>query len=200
MSREDEFEGEEFIALLVAGDKQAWGDLYLHIKSHLVSHIVNGLGGGAGYQPDAEEILNEVFINAFKSYEGRCPPIPYLFILANNTVKNRRKQKKAHDALPEDLPDQRLDPEEEYEEKERKEIIKARIGVLPPKLREVFKLRFLEDLKNCEIAEMLGISTNYVGVLINRGIKKVRGLNEKVEVTVPGARNGDGRSFSRKLT
>ncbi len=165
------------------------------------------------------------------------------------------------------------------------EIIKSMSEILPPLLREVIRLSFLEGLKNCEIAERLGISTNYVGVCKDRGIQKLRQLyedrvkkikecnwrdilvgegpcgtcvvksvwgavagmktrpapddiivevadkpvanvtafaqitkdveaskdvilivirvkerNEKVEITVPGARNGNGRSFSRKLT
>src|SRR3712207_6175958 len=179
MSRDDEFEGEEFKASLVAGDKKAWGDLYLHVKSRLVGHIVNRLGGGARDQPDAEEILNDVFKNAFISYEGRCPPIPYLFLIANNTVKTRRKKKKEHDALPEDLPDRRPGPEQECEEKEFRKIIKALIEALPPKKpKEVIKLSFLEGLENWEIAEILGISTNYVRVCLNRGRKRVRELFE----------------------
>lgn len=285
MSGDAKFNREDFKALLIAGDEEAWGELYLHIKSRLVRFIVHRLGGGAGYQPEAKEIFHDVFFKAFKSYRGEGSPIGFLFKLATRAAINHRKKRKGHDELPEDLPDRQSNPEITYEKEERKEVVKSLIeGLRPGKLKEVLKLS-LEGLKNCEIAEMLGISANYVGVCLNRGIKKLRERNgdrakkmrecrwrdisvgegpdgkcvvkrvqgdvarmkprpeaddivvkvadnpvsnvrafaqitkeveaskdvilivirvkardeKKVEITLPGARNGNGRSFSRKL-
>ena len=46
----------------------------------------------------------------------------------------------------------------------------------PPEYKEAVYLRFVEELKPSEIAEILGVSENVASVRINRGIKKLRSL------------------------
>lgn len=52
--------------------------------------------------------------------------------------------------------------------------IKESLDELPPKMAEIFKLRFMEGLKRKEIAEQLDISVNTVGTHIKRGRVKLK--------------------------
>ena len=51
-----------------------------------------------------------------------------------------------------------------------------KLADLPTDYKEVVYLRFVEDLKPQEIAEVLGESANAISVRINRGLEKLREL------------------------
>jgi RNA polymerase sigma factor (sigma-70 family) len=164
---------EKFKALLVARDEKALADLYFCMISPLKGYFVKRIDGAAGYQL-AEDLAQEVFVNFIRLYGGRCPPIPYLFLIANYLVLKHRKEK-VHDDLADDLPDLRPTPEEECEEKEFQEIIKSAIDALRPTHREVVKRTIFGEMSS-EIAEILGITVENVRARLARGKETVRGI------------------------
>ena len=59
-----------------------------------------------------------------------------------------------------------------------------KIALLEPLYQQIIYMRFVEDLKPKEIAEVLGVSSNVISVRIVRGLQKLRelvGLGDKVE-------------------
>ncbi len=64
----------------------------------------------------------------------------------------------------------------DLENAEEARFVLERIKDLEPIYQEAVYLRFVEDLKPQEIAEVLGKSVNVVSVRINRGIEKLREL------------------------
>ena len=47
---------------------------------------------------------------------------------------------------------------------------------LEPEEREIIRLKFFEEASNIEIAEIMGLSANHIGVKVFRALKKVKQL------------------------
>jgi RNA polymerase sigma factor (sigma-70 family) len=47
---------------------------------------------------------------------------------------------------------------------------------LEPEEREIIRLKFFEEVSNIEIAEIMGLSANHIGVKVFRALKKVKQL------------------------
>jgi RNA polymerase sigma factor (sigma-70 family) len=73
------------------------------------------------------------------------------------------------------------DPQVAVERQERIDALLDALARLPDRERTVLVLKYFDDLPNVEIAERLGITPNYVGVLLHRGkagLRKDRCLRE----------------------
>lgn len=101
----------------------------------------------------------------------------FLYTIARNLITDfyRKKTSLSLDALAES------DENEYYIPKDLSEKINIearyiihKIQELEPQYRQVVYLRFVEELKPHEIAEITGESTNIISVRINRGMEKLR--------------------------
>jgi len=61
------------------------------------------------------------------------------------------------------------------EDKELRKEIHDAINELPDKCKEVFKLSYLHDMKNKEIADILGVSLRTVEAHMYKALKYLRG-------------------------
>lgn len=117
----------------------------------------------------------------------------FLFRVLNNLIidEYRKKKSTSLDALLEqeevneghfeDLRDGGLEEElEKLEVALQSEKLKAALDELPDPYKTAVTLRFMEDLRPKEMAEILGESENVVSVRINRGVKRLRDLMESV--------------------
>lgn len=127
-----------------------------------------------GNQQDAEDILQNTFLNAIthmKSFEGRSSLSTWLYrIAANEALMLIRKRKpniniddiQHEDAdeipLPETFVDWSVLPEKELLTGEAQKAIEAAVKKLPESLRMVFILRDVEDLSIKETAEVLNLT------------------------------------------
>ena len=68
------------------------------------------------------------------------------------------------------------DPSEELERAEARAALEATLGQLPPREREAFVLRDLEQLGTAETAELLGIQPGSVRSLLTLARRRLRGL------------------------
>ncbi len=81
-----------------------------------------------------------------------------------------------------DLQDENKLIESGFLHREKMMEISELIDLIKPSYSEVIKLRYYDELTLDEIAELLGTTTNNVGVRINRGIKSIQKLyNERSE-------------------
>ena len=136
-------------------------------------------------EADAEDILQETFISAFKSiatFEGRAGLGTWLYRIAYNTAMMKlRKQNpplvSVDDVLapaegsftvPQQLFDWCCLPETDFETEEVHAELQQAIVDLPETLRTVFILRELEGLSTVESAEVLGISDSAVKKRLER--------------------------------
>ncbi len=156
----------------------------------LYSYIVYRVGDS----PAADELIAAVYERGL-SRLGQFDPrkgtfAAWMFGIARNTLNDsfRRNGRHARELSLEALPPIQGDgdtPEEQVIRAERFQLIFCHLGKLSDGEREAVALRFGGGLKYQEIAEVMKISTDQVGVLLHRAIDKLRQAlkeNEKEEV------------------
>jgi RNA polymerase sigma-70 factor (ECF subfamily) len=134
-----------------------------------------------GNQDDAEDAVQQTFVQAFESLPGvkaQTPLRPWLFQVARNKcidlIRKRRTvplssiQREDDEPVDIDPPDARPRPEELYERAELQEILQNAIADLPLRTREVVVMRYVAELTFAEIAAAMGIPENTAKTLFQR--------------------------------
>lgn len=112
-----------------------------------------------------QEIMTNVW-NSLPSFRGEAKISTWLYRIAVNTALIHRRKRRPSEELP-DLPDQRASAHQDLEHQERLESLHRAIGQLADQDRVIVSL-LLEGLSYKEIADITGITVNYVGVKISR--------------------------------
>jgi RNA polymerase sigma-70 factor, ECF subfamily len=130
---------------------------------------------------DVEDILQEVFIKAYKKlydYDESLKFSSWIYrITRNQTIDEIRKKTRASQALSLDANDlgklikSTVNLEKEFCRKDTAEKSRVAIQNLPPKYRDVLVLRFLEEKDYGEIMDILKKPKGTVATLIKRGRK-----------------------------
>ncbi len=132
-------------------------------------------------EQDAEDIVQETFLNAFKAidtFQGAASLSTWLYRIAYNAAMMRHRTSQPsvsiEDTLDEGLPvpEQFFDwcclPEQEFQTQEVRAQLEQALDDLPESLRGVFVLRELEGLSGQETAEVLQISIDVVKQRLHR--------------------------------
>jgi len=167
---------QDLIARCRMGDRDAHYKLY-----KLYSRAMYNVGYRiTGNQDDAEDVLQEAFISAFRnldSYRGDAAFGAWLKRIVVNKAINSLSKKK-HESIPED--DQWDVAEEnvpvEYGNGLTVERVKQTIEQLPDGYRSVLSLYLLEGYDHQEIAEIMGITESTSKSQLNRAKGKLREL------------------------
>jgi RNA polymerase sigma-70 factor (ECF subfamily) len=133
---------------------------------------------------EAEEVLQETFISAFRAlpkFEGRSQLGTWLYRIAYNASLMRlRKRQTPTVSLDEPMttadgeqaPRQLVDwgsiPDDLILNRELRTVLTAALDTLPATLRSVFVLRDIEGLSTAETAEALGLTETNVKVRLHR--------------------------------
>lgn len=108
---------------------------------------------------DMEEVLSDVFVSLWNSRANlRGDVKPYLAAIARNAARQKLRQFRPTEALPEDttLSDGRPLPEEQAETAEQAAFVRQAIDAMPPENRELFiRFYYLEQTVE-EIAAVTG--------------------------------------------
>ncbi len=118
---------------------------------------------------EVEDLFQEVMKNVWHSlpsFRGEAQISTWVYRIAVNTAIVYRKKWKQGEELP-DLPDQSRGAQQTLEEQERLAALHAAIATLGDQDRVIITL-LLEGLSYKEIADVTGITVNYVGVKISR--------------------------------
>jgi RNA polymerase sigma-70 factor (ECF subfamily) len=137
-----------------------------------------------GNEQDAEDVLQETFIKAFRhlqDFDGRAEISTWLYRIATNEALMvlRRKLPEivsveepgaggTEDQEPLQIVDWCCVPEEELMSAEGRAYLDEAIGTLSPALRLVFLLRDIEGLSTRETAEVLSLSETAVKTRLSR--------------------------------
>jgi len=170
---------EELVRLAKGGDTAAFGKLMQRYQSKIYR-----LGRRmTETDEDAEDVLQEAFIKAFKSLGGfkeKSKFSTWLYrITVNLALMKLRKRKLDAVSLDEpvateegsvqrDIEDDTLDPLEQLIETESLETLDEAVADLPPGYRAVFVLRHVEELSTEETARILRISVPAVKSRLHR--------------------------------
>ena len=168
-----------------ADQEGAFGRYYRENLQGLRGYIARLMPGSC----DTDDIANEVFTRVFaaSTEERPVPPKAYLFAAAHNAVMNHHRGLKVRrvlhptDGNTDNLVDDAPDVERCLIAQERVDLLWEAIDQLPARTRQVFIMRKVEQLKNPEIAEELGISVSAVEKHIRNGLRICRAYLDKAE-------------------
>lgn len=130
---------------------------------------------------NAEDLASEIFIQMIKGLpKFRNQYVPsfaaWIFAIARNAIADfyRRKGRTPHQLALDDLVDHSLSSFDPYIlliERENRSELHMLLQLLPERRREVVILKYFADLRNLEIAEVMGIDERTVASHLNRGLK-----------------------------
>ncbi len=152
-------------------------DMVFKEHRHKILQYVRRLAGEA----DAEDIVQEVFEKAglgLERFKGESKLSTWLYRIATNTALDRMRSP-SHKHLTEELKPETEDNKGVQESgkaqidqslirKEMSDCVREYIDRLSPEYKAVIILSELEDFKNKEIADILGISLDSVKIRLHR--------------------------------
>ena len=153
------------VALLQKGDEQAFKSLFEKYGIRLYQFSLKFLKD----KEDAEDVLNEVFLKIWENRQSLKTNLSfqaYLFTIAYNNIRQRfikksREEKYIRIFTEEYLVSTSKD-EDQLDYYSFVERVNEIIDLLPPRRKEIFILSYKDELRNEKIAEMLGLSENFV--------------------------------------
>jgi RNA polymerase sigma factor (sigma-70 family) len=127
----------------------------------------------------AEDVTAQAFERAYRKrrryHPRRGSPEAWLFGIARNAALDelrRRKRRARLEADPEDLGAAALDEQAEFAR--RRVVVRAALGSLDGRERDLIALKFAGGLSNAEIGRVLGMSESNAGTRLHRTITKLR--------------------------
>lgn len=166
----------ELIERCRAGDQDAHYRIYkLYSKSMFnVGYRITG------NEDDAEDVLQEAFISAFRnldSYRGDATFGSWLKRIVVNKAINMLKKRRL-EVISDDEPFEVAIQEEEeaYKPELSVESVRTAISALPDGYRSVLSLYLLEGYDHQEIAEIMGITESTSKSQLNRAKRKLKEL------------------------
>jgi RNA polymerase sigma-70 factor (ECF subfamily) len=136
----------------------------------------------------ADTLTQECFLRAYQSlsqFRGECRVETWLIRIAVNLVRDHAKSRRtsfwrrlvgleAEHANVADRSTPGHSPERVLLARSELQAVWSTVDVLSPQQREVFLLRFVEDLSLAEIAEVLGIRVGSVKAQLFRALRSIR--------------------------
>jgi RNA polymerase sigma-70 factor (ECF subfamily) len=187
---ETEYNEEEILVRASGGDHDAFGLLY----ERYVERIYNYVYYRTGNVHEAEDLTARVFqraMNHIKNYTDRGVPFSaWLYRIAHNLVANwhrdrGRKQEIPLDDLPV-IPNKGDHPERNLVRSQEQEALLKMIRRLPPERQNLLILKFVEDMSNAEIGEIMGRSEGAVKSLYHRTLLSLRDQLEDLNLNLEG--------------
>jgi RNA polymerase sigma-70 factor (ECF subfamily) len=179
-------------------DYQAFEELVKRYEGKMYGHTLRLLGN----REDAEDVLQETFLNVFKGLEnfrGDSSFSTWIYRIAtNNALMRLRKLSHGERELLDELPPPEsmkrqalashiLDPKDALLEKEMLDELDKAVERLPEKYRTIFLLRDVEEFPTDRAAKVLGISEAAVKSRLHRARLYIREIllkkfEEKTEI------------------
>lgn len=160
---------EQLLALMRAGDADAFATIAARYEPRLLAYVRRMLGGAAA---DAEDVVQDVLLSAYRTLAASERPIavkPWLYRVAHNRAIDHLRRPAPE--LGEIYAVNRTadgDPAEQTERRERLLRLVAAIGELPDQQRSALLLREMEGLSYADVAVALDTTVPAVKSLLVR--------------------------------
>ncbi len=147
---------------------------YDNIVNYIYRKILN--------REEAEDLAQDIFMACCRNIdhydEGKSSLLTWLYVIANNRLKNYYRDKKVHldiDQYDELFPDRNMELERQtvYVQACRDMIAEA-LQELPERSRRIVILAYFKQRSSKEIGAELGISPGNVRVILARALNKMR--------------------------
>jgi RNA polymerase sigma-70 factor (ECF subfamily) len=178
-------EGDPALARIAKDDPSAFGELYERHVTSIYRYVYYRVGN----TEDAEDLTARVFMRALKhvhNYNDRGVPFTaWLYRIAHNVVANFHRDNSRHPSVPldevelhgahHDDADLRIDGQ-----RERERLLRA-IRMLPEDRQQLVVLKFVEQLQNAEIGQIMNRSEGAIKSLYHRTLVQLREVLDKLE-------------------
>jgi RNA polymerase sigma-70 factor, ECF subfamily len=154
-------EHESLLARAAAGDRAAFRDVYVRHRSDVARLVFRMLG----QRPDAEDVIQEVFFQVFRSlkdFRGQSKFTTWLHRVTVNVVLMHRRAAKSRPVFADEpiedgqINAQTVLPDEDFARRERMRAFSRVLDRLAEKKRVVFILHELEGMAPAEIGKVVG--------------------------------------------
>lgn len=160
------------------GDREAFGELY----ARYIDRIFNYVYYRTGNTHDAEDLTARVFQRAMShihNYTDRGVPFSaWLYRIAHNLVANWHRDRSRRQEIPINdlpvLPAKGDHPETSLVRTEEQGALLRLIRKLPPERQTLLILKFVENLSNAEIGQIMGRSEGAIKSLYHRTLLALR--------------------------
>jgi RNA polymerase sigma-70 factor (ECF subfamily) len=164
------------------GDSQAFGLLFERHARTIYNFCFRRVANWA----TAEDLVSLVFLEAWRRLDKPIPrgkELPWLFGIATNVVRNRRRAERRHDAALGRVPRPRPEPsfaDDSVQRLDDEELMGRALGLvarLPRREQEVFALCAWSELSYEDAAIALGIPVGTVRSRLSRARARLRELD-----------------------
>lgn len=185
-----EYNEENILARASQGDRDAFGLLY----ERYVERIFNYVYYRTGNTHDAEDLTARVFqraMNHIKNYTDRGVPFSaWLYRIAHNLVANWHRDRSRKQEIPLDdipiLPSKGDHPEKNLVRSQEQDVLLRMIRKLPGERQNLLILKFVENMSNAEIGQVMGRSEGAVKSLYHRTLLALRDQLEDQNLNLEG--------------
>ena len=195
------------LGCLAQGEHSAFWRLWVRHQKYLYALCLRQMGG---VQEDAEDALSRAMLKAWEKLPYYAATITDLRAWLARLISNlcvdihREKKRRTRGAVSldemlaadrEPAPPSEKSPEDTLLSREMLGYVSRAVDELPPRLRQPFVLRFLQETAYREIAEQLAITTDNTRKRVQqaRAILRARLDNYLVGLAAPPALNDDGK-------
>ncbi len=134
-----------------------------------------------GDHDEADEVSQDTFVKAYEalgSFRGDAKLYTWLYRIMMNAVIQRSRKKKSRktvglEGIENTVETGELSAHDRLEQRETTRIIEKAIEILPKKQREVFLMRFYDELPYEEIARLTGTSVGGLKANYFHAVKKI---------------------------
>lgn len=138
---------------------------------------------------DADDILQNVFIKAWQgmdSFRGDSRLSTWLYRIASNECLNflqRQKQATVSLSLADECTDDgvalQLESDPYFDGDETELLLQQAIQTLPPKQRQVFNMKYFQELRYEEMSQILGTSVGALKASYHHAVSKITAFFEQ---------------------
>jgi RNA polymerase sigma factor (sigma-70 family) len=198
-TREMEPEDSSLWSRVRAGDAEAFGLLFERYATAIYNYCFRRTGSW----DTAEDLLSMVFLEAWRRRDQELPPdkvLPWLYGIATNVLRNRRRSERRFAALLSRLPTPRADPgfddlvAARIDDERQMQHVLALTRRLPKREQDVLALCAWAELSYEDAAVALGVPVGTVRSRLSRARQRLRELDsahgheEEKKATTAGRR------------
>ncbi|GHT45213.1 DNA-directed RNA polymerase sigma-70 factor [Bacteroidia bacterium] len=159
---------------LALGNHDAFRELFMKYYPKVKYFITRFVKSEAIAEELSQDIFEHIWINR-KNLSEIQSLNAYMFRMAKNKALNYLSHKEIEETYASsctNLPEYSL--EEEIDASDLEQLILLAVEKMPKQRRRIFEMSRMENLKNAEIAEKLGIAKKTVEVHLNLALKEIR--------------------------
>ena len=168
---------EELVYSAQEGDQEAFSKIYDYFIDQIYRYVYYRVQG-----EDVEDIVEMVFLKVWENLKQYKPQqksfSAWVFRIAHNLVVDhyRAAKDKIHDELSPDLPDldRQHHPIKITQDRFDNAVLKKAMAKLKRQYHDIILYKFINELSNSEIAEILGKSEGSLRILQFRALKALR--------------------------